>query len=39
MKRSKKKALKLAARIRDWESTIQRNPTMKEAYKKPGSNK
>lgn len=39
MKRSKKLKLKLEARIRDWESTVQRNPNNKSAYKKPGSNK
>ena len=39
MKKSKKLKLKLAARIRDWENTIQRMPSNKGAYKKPGSNK
>lgn len=39
MKRSKKKALRLAARIRDWENTVNRNAEYKKAYRKPGSNK
>jgi hypothetical protein len=39
MKQSKKKQLKLQARIRDWEQTIQRNSEYKKAYRKPGSNK
>jgi len=39
MMKSKKKQLKLQARIRDWEQTVNRSPEYKKAYRKPGSNK
>jgi hypothetical protein len=39
MKKSKKQKRNLEARIRDWESTINRSAEYKKAYRKPGSNK
>ena len=43
MKRSKKKARKLAGRIYDWESTMQRGGDIvrkhPKGFRKPGSNK
>lgn len=39
MKKSKKQALKLASRIKDWEQTVNRSAEYKKAYRKPGSNK
>lgn len=37
MKRSKKKARKLATRIKDWESTIAKTRLDAKAFRKPGS--